>query len=65
MKRLDESIGVHRSPNSKMSRDKLKSQAGRDWKSSGESIGDHRTQSFKKSNEQSLREKPKGANRSS
>ena len=48
-----------------MSRDKLKSQAGRGWKSSGESIGVHRSQSFKKSNEPSLRENPKGVNRSS
>jgi hypothetical protein len=46
-KRLKEFIGVHRSPSSKMSRDKLKSEAGRGCKSSADSIGVHRNLSFR------------------
>ena len=49
-KRLEESIGVYRSPSSKMSRDKLKSEAGSGCKSSAESIGVHRSLSFRNSN---------------
>ena len=47
-----------------MSRDKLKSEAGSGCKSSAESIGVHRSLSFRESNGSSLIEKTRGVHRS-
>ena len=49
-KRAEESIGVYISQIFRMSRDKLKSEAGRGCKSSVDSIGVHKCKRFIKSN---------------
>ena len=49
-KRPEESVGVHMSQSSRMSRDKLKSEAGSGCKSSAESFEVHMSLGFRKSN---------------